>query len=86
MKGAGAGSSVVDPDPVGWTSFCRIRISTQGMPIRIDIISKQMIKLINNTLSRKFQYAVQNNENYDTFDADDNGKTLYSGNAWTKKI
>jgi diaminopimelate epimerase len=55
--------------------ICKIRISIQSRPIRIDIISKQMIKLINNTFSRKFQYAVQNNENYDTFDADEKDKT-----------
>ncbi len=46
-------SSVVDPDPdaerVGSALFCLIRIGIgiQGMPIRIGINSKQMIKLIN---------------------------------------
>ncbi len=38
-------SNVVDPDRVGYTSFCPTRVSIQGTPIRIGINFKQMKKL-----------------------------------------
>ncbi len=65
-------SSVVDPDRVESSLFFRIRISW----IRIGINSKQMIMLINlafwkQVIFRKFQHAVQNTENYDTFGTDE---------------
>ncbi len=80
-------NNVVDPDSgrVGFASlFFRIRIGIKGMPIPIGVNSKQMKKLLNLTFYRKFQYAVQNTENYDTFDTDERDKTLESGNAVTE--
>jgi hypothetical protein len=58
----------VDPNRVGSTPFCRIRVS-------IGINSKQIIKLINYSILfyRKFQYVVQI---YDTFDTDEKQKML----------
>ncbi len=80
-------SSIVDPNPdrVGSSSFCQIRIGR----IWIGTNSKQMIKLINFTFWKKvisgnFHYAVQKTEDYGIFDTDEKDKTFYTGNAVTK--
>jgi len=39
---------------------------------------------LNYTFSREFQYIVQNIENFDTYDADKKGKTIYTGTVVNK--
>jgi hypothetical protein len=46
------------------------------------INSKQMITIL---FSRKFQYAAYNTENYDTFDTEEEDKTLKTKHAVTKE-
>jgi hypothetical protein len=58
-------ASVVDPDPVGSSSFRRIQIGIQGLPIPDTYPFEPNVKL-NYTFSRNLQYTVQNIENYDT--------------------
>ncbi len=82
-------SSVVDPDPVGAASFCRIRIQIgiHGLPIWIviRIHLNQMSSFIMLFLEHFNILYCQNIENYDTFDAAEEYETMYTGAAVNKR-
>ncbi len=64
-------TSVLDPDPVGSASFLADPDPDWDRhpgPIRIRNLPPNV--RLNYTFSRKFQYTVQNIENYDKYDAD----------------
>ncbi len=51
-----------------------------------DLYPLQPNEKINFTFSRKFQYAVQNTENYGTYDTDEKEKTMLTGTAVNKSF